>query len=487
MTSMRIRFASVAAACWLAACSRPVPLPVHELQVPVPEDWQGADTDDFQAGSDWWAGFEDSGLDAVVRQALDCSQGLRAAAARVDAAVQELVMAGAAELPELGIGTDRIRQRQNFVGLPFPGLSDRVLSNTFTNAGLSFNVSWEADLWNRVGAGKLAAEAGVAGREADLRAARLSLSGQVAKAWFAATEAQRQLALAEALVEHLETVERRMLDRYRTGTRSALEVKLAQGDVLRAKAAVHQRRQAREAAVRQIEILACEYPAGSRAAAADLPPLPDRVPAGLPSELVRRRPDLVAAERAMLASDARIAQSKAALLPSFSLTTALGTSSNTLLNLVNPGLQVWNYALGVTQPLFNRGRLKANVRATEAQAREASANYENLAWAAYREVETALAAESTLSAQESALRAAHRSVQESVSLAEERYRTGMVDIFAVLALRRSALESESTLLGLHRARINNRVDLHLALGGGFESLDPAHSDPSRKQAIGRTQ
>ena len=453
-----------------------MPLPVHEFPVPVPEAWHGADTDAPISGSDWWAYFGDAGLDTVIRQALDCSQSLRAAAARVDAAVQERVAAGAAELPELGIGSNRIRQRQNFVGLPFPGLADRVLSNTYNNAGLSFNVSWEADLWNRVDAAKLAAEAGIAGREADLRAARLSLSGQVAKAWFAAAEAGRQAELAKALVAHLETVERRTQDRYRSGYRSGLDMRLAKGDVLRAIATVHQREQARDAAVRQVEILACEYPAGARAAAPQLPPLPGTVPAGLPSELVRRRPDLVAAERAVLAADAEIVQSKAALLPSFSLTTAAGTSSNTLLDLVNPTLQVWNYAFGMAQPLFNRGRLKANVRAMEARAREASANYEGLAWNAYREVETALAAETALRDQERALRDAHRNTQESVALADERYRAGMADIFAVLALRRSELESESALLGLHRARIENRVDLHLALGGGFDIPPAAPTD-----------
>ena len=483
---MSLRFATVAAAFWLAACSRPVPLPVHEFRVPVPEAWQGAPTDPFRAGSDWWAYFDDPGLDAAIRRSLECSQSLQAAAARVDAAMQERMMAGAAELPALDIGTNRIRQRQNFVGLPFPGLSDRVLSNTFTNAGLSFNVSWEADLWHRVDAGKLAAEAGVAGREADLQAARLSLSGQVAKAWFAGAEAQGQVGLAEALVQHLETVAERMQDRYRAGSRSPLDVRLAQGDVLRARAAVHQRTQARDAAMRQIEILTCEYPAGLRAAPPGLPPLRDKVPAGLPSALVRRRPDLVSAERAVLAADAGIVQSRAALLPSFSLTTVVGTSSNSLLDLVNPGLQVWNYALGVAQPLFNRGRLKANVRATEARAREASANYENLAWNAYREVETALAAETTLRDQESDSRAAHRNAQASVSIAEERYKAGMGDIFSVLGLRRAVLESESALLGLHRARIDNRVDLHLALGGGFEGPPPAAAS-SGSNAVGRTQ
>ena len=191
------------------------------------------------------------------------------------------------------------------------------------------------------------------------------------------------------------------------------------------------------------------------------------MPAGLPSELVYRRPDLLSAERSLLSADARIVEARAALRPAFSLTSAVGTSSNTLLDLVNPGLQVWNYALGVAQPIFNRGRLKANVRVTEARAREAAAGYEDQLWTAYREVETALAAESTLREQEDALRTVRRSTEEAISLAQMRFGAGMADAFSVLNLRRTALDTDSAILGLRRSRIDNRIDLHLALGGGF--------------------
>ena len=145
----------------------------------------------------------------------------------------------------------------------------------------------------------------------------------------------------------------------------------------------------------------------------------------------------------------------------------MGTSSNTLLDLVNPGLQVWNYALGVAQPIFNRGRLKASVRANEARAREAAANYEDRVWTAYREVETTLAAERTLREQEESLQQAQLSTEAAIGLAQMRFGAGMADAFSVLNLRRTVLETESAVLGLRRSRIDNRIDLHLALGGGF--------------------
>ena len=470
-----LRIAAVGAACWAAACSRPVTLPVHQLDVPAPLAWSDADADPAQPDPNWWSYFESPGLDGVIRKALNCNRSLAAAAARVEAAEQERIASGSERLPQLNLGANRLRQRQNFVGLPFPGLADRVLSNTFSSAGLAFNVSWEADLWNRLSARELEAEAGLAAREADLQAARLSLSGQAAKAWFAATEARRQVQLAAELVRHLETVERWTRERHRHGSRSPLDVRAAEADVMRARAIGHQRQQALDAAVRQVEILACEYPAGSRRPEEALPAVPASAPAGLPSDLVRRRPDLLAAERALLAADARIVQSRAALLPSFSLTSSAGTSSNALLDLVNPSLQVWNYALGAALPLFQRGRLKAALKASEARSREAEAAYGNLAWNAFREVETALAAERTLRDQQAQLRLAHRLTEGSIAFANDRYRVGSGDIFSVLSLRRAVLESESALLSLHRSRADNRVDLHLALGGGFP---PAAGDPA---------
>ncbi len=464
---MRMKWALAPTALLLAACSKPVQLPVHQFDVPVPEVWQGGESEASTPPTEWWTDYDDSGLDSTIRKALECSQNLEAASARVEIATLDSHIAGTRKWPELSIGANRIRQRQNFVGLPFPGLADRVLSNTFSNAGLSFNIAWEADLWNRLSSEKLAADATVSAREADQAAARLSLSGQVAKAWFAAVEAQEQIKLAQAVVEHLEIVLERTRERYRFGSRPSVEVRVAEGDIERARATVRERERARDMFVRQVEVLACEYPAGEMPLTEGLPAMPPQVPAGLPSDLVGRRPDLLSAERELLGADARIVQARAALKPSFSLTTVAGTSSNTLLDMVNPGLQIWNYGLGFAQPLFNRGRLKSNVRITEAQAEEAAARYEGLLWTAYLEVESALAAEKTLREQESDLRASQRSTRDAIGLAEQRYRAGMGDVFSILALQRSVLETEIAVLGLRRVAIDNRVDLHLALGGGF--------------------
>ena len=373
----------VAVGVALGACSKPVPIPVHDLRVPVAGP-VACGRDDRPGGLREVVGvLRRPGIGRSHRASPGMQRG-RASGVGADpgGGAEDRVIAGAADRPELSLGINRIRQRQNFVGLPFPGLADRVLSNTFSNAGLSFNVAWEADIWNRVAADKLAAEANTRMREAELLGARLSLSAQVAKGLVrGGSRAQRQ-------IRHRRAGAGESGGRSSSGGRSASRLapvcspmcgSLKPTSPGPARHCGSADRRA-DAFVRQTETLTCQYPAGELSVTAELAALPEQVPAGLPSELVHRRPDLIAAEQALLAADARIVQARATLRPSFALTSALGTSSNTLADLVNPNLQIWNYAFGLAQPIFNRGRLKANVRITQERAIEQEALYQARVW-----------------------------------------------------------------------------------------------------------
>ncbi len=475
---MRARGILPAAAVVFLGCSKPVQRPVRQFTIEAPRAWKSGAVDAAAADTNWWDYFSDRGLDLAIGEALTKNSDLRAAAARIEAARQESHIASSADLPEMSLGVNRARQRQNFVGLPFPGLAGKVLSSTNTNTGLSLNLAWEVDVWNRIKAGKLVAAATLESREADLAGARLSLTGQAAKAWFAAIEAERQVGIAKASLASYETSAERVRARYHAGIRPSLDLRLALSEIDRARALVKQREQQRDAFVRQLEALAGRYPAGEHILAEDLPEVPRHIPAGLPAELIHRRPDLISAERALLAADTRIAEAKAVLRPSFALTSGLGTSSNKLADLLNPNVQVWNYVTNIVMPIFNNGRLKAGVRANEARAMEAAANYESRILTAYREVETALAAESILAEHKQALESATRNALAARNLAEQRYRAGLSDIITVLSSQRTALDSESALLTIRRARLDNRVDLHLALGGGFSPAAAPGADAS---------
>ncbi|MEX2300335.1 MAG: efflux transporter outer membrane subunit [Bryobacterales bacterium] len=470
-----------------AGCGRALQRPERDLTVDPPQAWTGAATlPETGAEGDWWAYFGDNGLDQAVQRALTRNHDLRAAAQRVEAAREQVRIAGAAELPSVDLSIQRGRERRNFVGFPIPGSEGNILSTTFTNATLGVSLNWEADVWGRVKSGTLAAVADSQARQADLMGAHLSLTGQVAKAWFAAIEASHQVAVARATLESYKTSSERVRARFESGLKPSLDLRLALTEVANAEAQLQLRLEQRDRAIRQLEILLGDYPDGDHALAEDLPTVPTGVPAGLPSELVHRRPDLAAAERQLLAADARISVAKAELKPKFTLTSGAGTASNTLRDLLNNDVFVWNLIGGLTQPLFNRGRLQAGVRQNEALAAEAAASYESMMLTAYQEVESALAAENYLAGQETALETATKQSQAARDLAEQRYRLGLADIITLLASHRAALDAESQLLAVRRLRLENRVNLHLALGGGFRMTSVTTPDAKDSQA-GRTR
>ena len=450
-----------------AGCSRSLQRPTRASTVKVPDNWTGGEVVPGAGQSDWWTYFGDKELNQVVSRVLDRNQDLRAAVARIEAAEAQARIASASQLPQLDAGFDMGRRRQNFLGFPIPGAEGKVLSRTYSSAGLSLNLGWEVDLWGKVKAGKLAAMANTQARQAELAAARLSLSAQAARAWFSATEARGQVALAGSSVESYRMSVGRIRARFESGIRPALDLRLALAELKIAEAALQSRLELADRGVRQLQILMGDYPDGRYGVEKDLPMGPDRVPTGLPSELVHRRADLVAAERDLLASDARIAEAKAQLRPRFSLTSSFGTSSDQLRNLLSPDLLVWSLAGNAAQPIFNRGRLKAGVSLNQARAEEAAARYESAVLAAYNDVEAALAAEEVIRRRRQALEAAAEHSVAARELAEQRYRSGLTGIITLLASQRTAIDSESQLLTLRRLQLDNRVNLHLALGGSF--------------------
>lgn len=450
-----------------AGCHRSLQRPQRDSIVEVPDAWTGGEVVPAAGPSDWWTSFGDEGLDGVVSRVLQRNRDLRAAAARIEAAQAQARIASAAQLPQLDAGFDLGGRRQVFLGLRLPGAEGSVLSRTFSSTGLSLNLGWEVDLWGKMKAGKLAAVANAQARQAELAAARLSLSAQAARAWFAAIEAHRQVELARSSVESYRISAGRIRARFEGGVRPALDLRLALAELRIAEAALQSRLESADRSVRQLQILMGDYPDGRHELGNDLPRGPDRVPTGLPSELVHRRADLLAAERDLLAADARIAEAKAQLRPSFSLTSTVGTSSDQLRNLLSAELLVWSLLGNVVQPVFNRGRLKAGVTLNQARAEEAAARYESAVLAAYNDVEASLAAEEVIRRRRQALEEAAEQSLAARDLAEQRYRSGLAGIITLLAAQRTAIDSESQLLTLRRLQLDNRVNLHLALGGSF--------------------
>ncbi len=473
--SFRSRLPLLAAALLLVSCTMadmgPLAEPGLDLEVPpawtAPGPAEAAGEPDSGSPDRWWTSFGDRQLEQIVGEALEHNYDLQAVATAIDAAAAQARIAGAARKPQVGAGLTAARRQQIFVGLPIPGQAG-PLKSTSTTYGTSLNVSWEADLWGRLKAGQRAAVDDLGAAEADYDAARLSLAGQVAKAWFSLIEAERQVELAGDTVASRRQTAERVTARYRRGVATPLDVRLARSNQAQAEATLELRRRQLDAGRRQLEILLGRFPAARlEGAAAELPAVPPEIPAGMPATLVTRRPDLAAAERRLAAAGWRVSEARRAFYPSLTLTGSAGTTSDALGDLLDGDFSVWSLAGSLLQPIFQGGRLRALAELAEAGRERALAQYAQGVLRAFAEVETALAAEGLLAAEEAAQATATDESRAAAKLAEDRYLAGVGDYLSILESQRQSFLSESRLYTVRALRLQNRVDLHLALGGGF--------------------
>jgi NodT family efflux transporter outer membrane factor (OMF) lipoprotein len=442
---------------FLLSCVGPGERTSMPLQAKVPSKWTAAQSLPGPVRTEWWKDFKDPELNALVEEALQHNQDIQGAAARVRAACAMAKMAGADFLPNVNLGTSAARARSSVMGEPTTG-------NQFQ---LSLNIGWEIDLWGRLRAGQRAAVKEFEAAKAQYAGARLSIVAQTVKARFAVIEARRQVALARTTVENYRKSLNIVEDRFHRGVSPSLDVRLASANLASAEALLHGRREQFDRAVRRLEILLGRYPKRELGIPADLPAMPPHVPAGLPSELLKRRPDLAVARHRVLAADARLFGAKASLLPRLSLTSSGGAASGELGDLFKGSSLIWQLAGNLLQPIFQGGKLHAHVDLQKSRMEEAIAAYQVAALQAFKDVETALAAEKFLSGRSDRLEAAALHATEARLQAESRYQSGIAGFLHVLDAQKRELDARSRWLTVRRERLDNRVNLHLALGGGF--------------------
>ncbi len=472
---------------WVVAAGCAGPPPVHDWSagIELPPAWEAAGAEGASAptGADstgaWWAALGGERIDALVGEALRNAPSLEAAAARIDAARALVRSAGAAAWPQLNAAGSAARSKRSFIGFPSfgpaPVASDEPLSVESTSYSTALDLSWEVDLWGRIRSGRSAALADAEAAEALLSAARNSLVAQVCKAFFAVAEAEQQLELARATAANRAEMLERIESRYRRGLRGALEVHRARTEGASAKARRVAAVSRLQTARRQLEVLLGRYPSGS-IRAGDLPAPPRCPPAGLPADLLARRPDLVAAERTLAASDRRLAEARRGLYPRISLTGSAGTSSDQLADLADSGFGIWSVGATLVQPLFQGGRIAAGIDLADAVLRESLAHFGDALLRACAEVEGALDAEARLAEQVAALTEAAQAAAAAHVLAESRYTGGLTDALVLLDAQRASYDAHSRLIEVRRARLDQRVNLHLALGGAFDQ------DETRKRS-----
>jgi len=430
-----------------------------------PEKWDARAEINQPVSTGWLDNFSDKNLTNLIKEAIGNNFDLKLAAARVEAAQANAKISGADRWPQISASLNAGRAKRNTV------VGGNIISGISNNFQTGIEVSWEVDIWGKLSHQARAAVLELAASESDFQAAKLSLAANIARQWFNSVEARQQVRLATETVDNYQSSLTIIRENYRAGLNSALDVRLAKTNLATAQSQLAARQTQLDAQLRALQILLGSYPSAMIETAQQLPSLDNRIPAGLPSELLQRRPDLIAAEQRLLASDERVSQAKKNRLPQIRLTTSGGSSTDEFKKLLDSDTLIWSIAGGLTAPLFQGGRLKANQELAMANANQALYQYAQTVLNAFREVETALAATPLLDKQQQALKTAVNEAQESERLAAEQYRAGLVDIVTWLEAQRQLFTARSNLLQIQNQQLQNRIDLHLALGGDFIQED----------------
>jgi len=440
-----------------------------ELSQSAPPRWFA--TDEAQVGIDtrWVRRVGGSRAESLVDEALQVNPDMRVAAERVHRAVLAAEVAGASLKPQVSAGIDGTRSQQIFVGFPFgDGGVPSSISNSF---GANLTVAWEPDLWGGARAGQASAIAEAQAEHNALRASRASLAAQVMRSWLALAEANEQIALAEESATLLQSTLEIVRDRFTNALSeeggSVSQYHLAETEVANNEAVLAQRRGEREQAIRQLELLMGRYPKGAIQSANGLPKVPAMPPAGLPSEILLRRPDILQAERRFASSGNLVKQAKAAFYPSFTITARGGTTTDEFRQIFDSDFGVWSLAGSLTQPIWAAGALRLEHERMQSEDRARLATLQSTVLKAFGEVEQALVAERFLAAREAAVAKALQASTAAAEAASDDYAGGTGDALTLITAQSNRITLASQQVSLHRLRLDNRITLHLALGGDY--------------------
>lgn len=429
---------------------------------PVPAVWpDSVKAAGVRAMPDWQVYFPDPRLQALISAALENNRDLRIATARIAEARAQYGIQKSARLPNVGLNASRSASltpaSTSFTGQPFQAQRYDV------NANL---LSFELDFWGRVTSLNEAAKASYLATEAAQRAFRLSLMSDVANAYLSVLELDERSRLAAATAKGRSDMLGLVNRRCDAGVASDLDALQADGIYQAALADQSNLQQQLAAAQNLLLSLVGEMPAKlPEGRSLDAQGITPDLVAGIPGEVLLKRPDVLAAEQRLIAANANIGAARAAFLPSINLTGSFGTASRQLSGLFGPGSDAWSFQPALTMPLFDAGRNSANLDVAEARKIIAVADYEKTIQQAFREVADLLNARDTLTVQLDAQQANLRAQQQRLALVDARYQAGIASHLELLDAERDAYAAGQAELQARRAQLSAATQLYKALAG----------------------
>jgi outer membrane protein, multidrug efflux system len=466
------------AALGLAACAVTAP-PYERPALSLPGGWrtdsgglanagasaaQAAEASNA-ANAAWWDGFKDPALTKLIADTVAGSLDLKAAVARVEQARAQYGLARSAQFPQ--VGADAAAQRQRASRTTYSGANIAPGRQNFSYFDLDLSASYEIDLWGRLRLATDAARARLLAGEEARRTVVLTLVSEVARDYVLLLSLDDQLAIAQRTLQSRKEVLRLQKVRFEGGITPESDLRQAESQYQIAAAAVpalqrqvsQQENLLNQLAGRPPGPIERGRPFGDLA----FPP----VPAGLPSDLLVRRPDIRQAEQDLIAANADIGVARAAYLPRISLTALLGLQSQELSQLFKGASFAWTAGAGLTQPIFNGGAIRSQVELAQARQRELVADYQSAVVAGLREVDDALVARATLQQQAEEQRRNVAALDRLLELAQRRYREGAAIYLEVATAEQSLFDAQLALDSVRAQLFQSYADLYRAFGGGW--------------------
>lgn len=490
------KIASVTAMIFISGCMSKVGNLPEEVQIEIPEKFESPvvmtttkepavvtpDVEPEKVVSGWLNSLDDKDLNKYVAKALKNNPDLLSSAGQLKNAIEQVTITGSNLWPQLNFTVRGSDTKDTSESVNGSAATDSDGTTKIRSIGGTLDVSWEADIWNKLSQRKKAAALGAQAQTELYKAAELSLVANVSRAWYNLATNKLQLDLAQKRLDSFKSTSDLIEENYERGLRSALDVYLSRTNVQRQISSLADSKFNYIQALRALKTLLGEYPDASMEFNVNLPELSNSVPTGLPAELLTRRPDVKASK---LSYEAQIANAKAAhrdRLPSLNFTGSIGESRDTLNSIFDSDNMARRIIASLTQPIFAAGALKAQEQRAYNDAEIAYASMLKTTLNAFEEVENSLTRETVLIEQHTAIKEAVKLAQGGLDLALDRYQSGIENYTTVLQSQRDLFDSLGNELNLRNALLQNRIGLHLALGGDFVNQE-ARQDISLPKAV----
>ena len=459
---------------FIFGCASQKPIePNQVVDFDVPEQWEINISQNLDFDQKWWSIFNDDNLNSFVVEFMDENISLEKAMLNTRKAKQASVVATGSLLPSISISSGVVESEQNTAGIPtvFSALlgqsSDEVTVFTQENYNLSLGTQWEIDLWGKLRQGRIATKQQYLSAKYFEDFLKLSLTAEASKLYFAIIEAEQVLNNASKKLKNAETIFELYSLRYNKGSISIQAYQQSKIIFNATKSDYNNKLLMVNTLKREARLLVKDYPSTEFLVNNNFPKKLPSIPNTLPADIVKRRPDLIAQQYNLLANKALDRQALLTLFPTFSLSGSYGSSSNDLEDLTNEDFSVWNKGLNVFMPVFNAGKLIANKRLAKSNREIAMLDFVNALLTAYKEIESGF--ESDLTSNQ-----ALEIINENIVLSENIYNTTFDGFMKGSSSFEDTINANNALYDnldlkarLEKVRIEQRINLILALGGGF--------------------